>query len=74
VLAATLNNVNGEMMILPDWLYAVASILAGVAIAVLTWKKQQRGIREDRYTLVGKLIIAVFMIAFGILLFKVGKS
>jgi uncharacterized membrane protein YidH (DUF202 family) len=62
------------MMILPDWLYAVASILAGFAIAVLTWKKHQRGIREDRYSLVGKLIIAVFMIAFGILLFKVGKS
>ena len=60
-------------MILPDRLYAVTSILAGIAIAVLTWKKQQRGIREDRYSLVGKFVIAVFMIAFGVLLFKVGK-
>ncbi|WP_293762223.1 hypothetical protein [uncultured Aquitalea sp.] len=60
-------------MILPDWLYAVASLLAGVAIGFLTWKKRQRGIREDTYTFVGKIIIALFMIAFGLLLFKVGK-
>ncbi|OWY39197.1 hypothetical protein CEK28_10025 [Xenophilus sp. AP218F] len=60
-------------MNLPDWFYGVASILAGVMIFFLTWKKRQRGVREDRYNLIGKLFIGLFMIAFGVLLFKAGK-
>ncbi|UTH74986.1 hypothetical protein [Chromobacterium sp. IIBBL 290-4] len=61
-------------MNLPDWVYAIASVLAGVALLFLTWKKRQQGIREDRYVLFGKIVIALFMIAFGALLFKVGKA
>ncbi|KIA80830.1 hypothetical protein [Chromobacterium amazonense] len=61
-------------MNLPDWLYAFASVLAGVALLFLTWKKRQQGVRESYYNLFGKIVIALFMIAFGALLFKVGKA
>ncbi|KUM03143.1 hypothetical protein KIF53_08505 [Chromobacterium subtsugae] len=61
-------------MNLPDWFYGVASVLAGVVLLFLTWKKHQRGVREDSYSRVGKIVIALFMIAFGALLFKVGKA
>ncbi|OHX14028.1 hypothetical protein [Chromobacterium sphagni] len=61
-------------MDLPDWFYGVASILAGVVLLFLTWKKHRRGVREDGYSRVGKIVIALFMIAFGVLLFKVSKA
>ena len=61
-------------MNIPDWFYGVASIAAAVAMGFLMVKKRQQGVKDDLYSTVGKVIIILFMAAFGVLLLKVGKA
>lgn len=61
-------------MNIPDWFYGIASILAGLALAFLTVKKRKMGVKEDGFSTFGKIILILFMIAFGILLLAVSKT
>ncbi|NDV11725.1 hypothetical protein [Crenobacter caeni] len=61
-------------MTIPDWFYGIASILAGFALAFLTVKKRSMGVKEDWFSLFGKIVLTLFMIGFGLLLLTVSKT
>ncbi|TCW33687.1 hypothetical protein [Gulbenkiania mobilis] len=55
-------------------LYGLAAILAAFALLFLSWKKRERGLAEGLYVRVGKIILALFMFGFGVLLLKSGHA
>ncbi|MDN0074523.1 hypothetical protein QU481_06380 [Crenobacter sp. SG2303] len=57
---------------IPDALYAPLFILAGVVLIAFTALKAAKGKKDSSYVLFGRVIFAVFMIAFGVLLYKTG--
>lgn len=58
---------------IPDSWYAPLSVLAGLVLIVFTLLKVVTGKRESAYILIGKLVVAIFAIAFGVLLYQVGN-
>ena len=53
---------------IPDNLYGPLFILAGIVLIVISTRKRPGGRQEGAFTRYGKLLFAVLMIGFGVLL------
>jgi threonine/homoserine/homoserine lactone efflux protein len=59
---------------IPDSLYGPLFILAGIALIVLSAVGARRGRQDGAFVRYGKLVFAVLMIGFGVLLMKAARG